>query len=444
MALSALLVAGFLFMFFVNSRKIESIGGDQLVYNQLALNLLAGNGFSQCTVPPFLPSLIRTPAYPLFLAGIYALFGVENFEAVRLLQIILMLLSAGLVFYTAYSIFNSRSIAFISAAFNCFYGFDYYTGIGVYGYLFTEPLTLFLINGTLFSATLIIRKSQKKYFLLTGVFMALAMLTRPSNLLFPFFLGFFLFCSMPRIRLLKNILFMLFVVAVIIAPWTIRNCAGFNRLIILSTSLSGLNIFSGAIIKNPDFMPYPEADFDDNHVAIAENELKAAREALRGLYSVFNFGGTGGVEIYRYDDELKSIGLNIIQRNYFSFLEKWVYRILGHWHLGDIANIISGISRPAGIADWSKIVFKILPLCIFLFSLYYYRTNPLIYLLLLFPVYNTLIHTPFTPQLRYSLPAHGSIFILMAAGLYTLTASLFMRIYRIRPLRRARRAEVVS
>jgi hypothetical protein len=44
-------------------------------FHLLAVNLLDGNGFAIGWEPPFCPTAVRTPLYPLFLAGIYALVG---------------------------------------------------------------------------------------------------------------------------------------------------------------------------------------------------------------------------------------------------------------------------------------------------------------------------------------------------------------------------------
>ena len=44
-------------------------------YQQIAVNLLQGHGFSMSSEPPYLADTIRTPAYPLFMAALYAVFG---------------------------------------------------------------------------------------------------------------------------------------------------------------------------------------------------------------------------------------------------------------------------------------------------------------------------------------------------------------------------------
>jgi 4-amino-4-deoxy-L-arabinose transferase-like glycosyltransferase len=48
---------------------------DSADYQTLAENLLAGHGFSRDTQPPFRPDILRTPAYPAMLAGLYVFTG---------------------------------------------------------------------------------------------------------------------------------------------------------------------------------------------------------------------------------------------------------------------------------------------------------------------------------------------------------------------------------
>ena len=45
--------------------------GDAIGYHRIALNLLAGHGFSLYPHPPFIPDCFRTPAFPLLLAFLY-------------------------------------------------------------------------------------------------------------------------------------------------------------------------------------------------------------------------------------------------------------------------------------------------------------------------------------------------------------------------------------
>src|SRR5437867_4791676 len=59
---------------------------DGRFYSQIARNLLDHRGYSGETEEPFVPTYVRVPGYPLFLAGAYYAFGHGNDRAVRVIQ----------------------------------------------------------------------------------------------------------------------------------------------------------------------------------------------------------------------------------------------------------------------------------------------------------------------------------------------------------------------
>src|SRR5512132_4126687 len=61
---------------------------DGRVYALLARNVLEQHVYSLDTEPPSLPTLIRPHGYPLFLAGVYSVFGHTQNSAVRMVQAI--------------------------------------------------------------------------------------------------------------------------------------------------------------------------------------------------------------------------------------------------------------------------------------------------------------------------------------------------------------------
>lgn len=427
LAIALILVASLIYMYFVNSRPITELGGDQLVYNQIANNILQNHGFSQSIAPPYKPSIQRTPAYPLFLAAIYAVFGANNFEMVRIIQILLMLCVLVLTFIMAFLVFENKTISYLSLALCAFCGFDYYTGLGVYSYIFTEPLTIFLVCWAMLFVILARKENLRIYFILAGFFLALTMLTRPVYLLFPLVIILFVSSRSVMKKNILNLALLCTVILVCVLPWTIRNYLNFNKTIILSAPLSGLALFSGAIINNPDFMPYPDADFSVNGVALPAEDMEHAKTEMRQLYQAFNHGGEGGPELFVHDNELKKIGLKIIQENYFVFMQRWFYRLLGHWRLGDVANILNGITKKVDVRQYAKIALKSLVLLIVTLSIVSGLRNKLFVLLLLFPLYNMLIYTPFTPQIRYSMPSYPFMIIIFSAGLFTLIHNLWAK-----------------
>src|SRR3954465_3379771 len=63
--------------------------GDGVVYAQMARNLLEQHVYSHDSQPPYNPSLVRLPGYPLFLAGVYSIFGHTSNGAVRIVQAVI-------------------------------------------------------------------------------------------------------------------------------------------------------------------------------------------------------------------------------------------------------------------------------------------------------------------------------------------------------------------
>src|SRR5712692_4069674 len=51
---------------------------DQVRYTVPAVNMLAGHGFSSAVREPYKPSQHTVPLYPLFIAGVYAVFRKHN------------------------------------------------------------------------------------------------------------------------------------------------------------------------------------------------------------------------------------------------------------------------------------------------------------------------------------------------------------------------------
>jgi uncharacterized membrane protein YuzA (DUF378 family) len=83
---AALLVVAATFRISVAHWLPNDLPDDGRVYAQMARNLLDQHVYSHDPQPPFNPSLIRLPGYPLFLASIYSVFGLQNNGAVRVIQ----------------------------------------------------------------------------------------------------------------------------------------------------------------------------------------------------------------------------------------------------------------------------------------------------------------------------------------------------------------------
>jgi Dolichyl-phosphate-mannose-protein mannosyltransferase len=97
-----LLLGAFAFRFYVAHRLANDTPGDGKVYAQMARNLLEQHVYSHDEAPPYAPSLIRLPGYPLFLATVYSIFGHYNNTAVRIIQALVDTLTCGLVALLAF------------------------------------------------------------------------------------------------------------------------------------------------------------------------------------------------------------------------------------------------------------------------------------------------------------------------------------------------------
>ena len=74
-------------------KQFFEVNGDSLIYGGLAKNLLLHGRYALTGGGgEMVPTLIRLPGYPLFLALCFRLFGIENYYSAALLQIVLELL----------------------------------------------------------------------------------------------------------------------------------------------------------------------------------------------------------------------------------------------------------------------------------------------------------------------------------------------------------------
>ncbi|HEX7962513.1 MAG TPA: hypothetical protein VF493_21560, partial [Terriglobales bacterium] len=69
------------------------IRGDSLIYGEIAKNWLQSGIFGQGECGEIVPTLIRLPGYPAFLATIFSIFGMEHYTAVLRAQLLIDLAS---------------------------------------------------------------------------------------------------------------------------------------------------------------------------------------------------------------------------------------------------------------------------------------------------------------------------------------------------------------
>lgn len=215
---------------------------DGKMYAQMARNLLEQHVFSHATEPPYEPSLIRLPGYPLLLAGIYAIAGHTNNSAVREFQALVDTATCALVALVAFywepdpERKRAASIGALILAAICPFTTIYVATI------LTETVTSFLAVAITLAATLAFmalnRKKAILWWMLCGLLAGLAVLFRPDSGLFAAAVGITLVISSifgptpaasangKAPKLFRAVyLGLVFSIAfcVVLLPWTIRN-----------------------------------------------------------------------------------------------------------------------------------------------------------------------------------------------------------------------------
>ncbi|MFX1552335.1 MAG: ArnT family glycosyltransferase [Promethearchaeota archaeon] len=215
----------FLYILIWDERLNELVISDFRTYNNLAMNILEKGFFGLDN-----PWSYRPPLYPLLLSGIYAIFD-QNFLLARIGQAIIASFSVVFLYFLTKEIFDKK-VAFIAGLISCS-NFTLIMSTGLFGseilYIFLSLICfVFLIKGVKYEKSL--------YFVLSGVFLGLSALCRPTILAFiPFVLIGFLLINRIK-RLWFYYLIMVFVSFLVIFPWTIRNYVIHKKFVLISTN----------------------------------------------------------------------------------------------------------------------------------------------------------------------------------------------------------------
>ena len=199
---------------------------DQGAYNHFALNWIRGAGLISYLDGTL--SAYRPPLYPMFLGIVYVFAGELNYRAVYLVQSVLSLVTIISIYTIARRLFNPRAgliAASIAAIYPPFVLFDITT--------MTESVSLVLT--TLALALLLKVRSNITRVILVSCCIALGSLCKPAIIFFvPGILVALLLQKATLRDKLTTVSLLLFVLALLLFPWTLRNFLAFNELIPLA------------------------------------------------------------------------------------------------------------------------------------------------------------------------------------------------------------------
>ena len=294
---------------------------DERDYNQLAVNLVEKGELS---LEGHLCS-IRPPLYPAVVAGVYACCGLENYQAVRVLQAILALATVALLYLLGSEIYDRRIGAW-AAGFYCFYP----SMLGQASLLLSETLFTFWLTLGCLAVVRFFHRQAIGYLVLGGVVIGLGALTRSVLWLSPPLLAVYvvLVAKTGFKRRLAGAGLMLVAFAATIAPWSIRNTRLQKTLVIIDV-MGGRNFMMG----NYDYTPMLRAW---DAISMEGDKAWYAVLAAHDPQSPFVSQGELDKRALRY-------GLNFVRNNPGLTIRRDVAKLFNFWQLE--RSLVAGMRR---------------------------------------------------------------------------------------------------
>lgn len=209
---------------------------DALLYHSLAVSLCSGNGLEHDG-----HLAVVTPLYPLFLAGIYQLFGFDRFY-VLLSQCLLGAILVLYVYRIGVSVFSPQ-VAKVGALVAAVYWPLVTIGLKIS----SEALFAPLLAAAAYYTILAFHRKRSGWVIAGAILIGLATLTRPVVIYFPAIVIVYFaleYLSQKDRRLLVDIVLYIVVFFITIFPWALRNHARLGHFIFTSTN-SGMVLSTG-------------------------------------------------------------------------------------------------------------------------------------------------------------------------------------------------------
>ena len=276
-------------------------------YRPIAVNILEGNGFSSDASAPYRPSEAATPAYPLFIAAVYATFG-RTVYALTVSQIFLDLGTCLLVAFVAFSLAPERLKSSAALWALAIYGIFAWPAFVWVARVYAETLTIFFSTVAIALCALALRGGSRRYWFGAGIACGLAILTRPDSVLLLVAIVLFLLIQLARERqrhFASSFFAFCIAVGLILAPWVIRNYVSLGKFQLLASEYghphdvyfpTGYLWWLRTWIKDETHFDYafnpawfPESTFFDlERLPPGAYDSEEERVRLAGLISRFN------------------------------------------------------------------------------------------------------------------------------------------------------------
>jgi 4-amino-4-deoxy-L-arabinose transferase-like glycosyltransferase len=218
---------------------------DEQHYRNLATSIYERQEFA---ATPGAPTSIRPPLFPALVAGIWTLTSPQNLQAIRVMQILLSLATAGLVYWLGRRVYDHRTGCYAAAI--CWL----YPSLIFFNFLIlTETLFTFLLIAFVLLTVRLLQSPTAGVAAGAGVALGLAALTRsvlwPVPLILCPLLLWLLRVPLSRRALCSALVLAGYLVAIV--PWAIRNTRLQETTTVVDT-MAGINLRMGNYEYTPE------------------------------------------------------------------------------------------------------------------------------------------------------------------------------------------------
>jgi hypothetical protein len=372
-------------------------------YDTIAVNILKGNGFSFNGSDP---TVCRAPAYPLYLAIVFKLFGYqpEPFWILRLLASIVDSFTAVLVFWLS-SRWLSKLNKFTWLSAGLLYALNPF--LAVYALkLGSETIYIFFYAVYLVYISKLFHSQPGSWTgsLLLGITGGILILNKsiflPIVVTSPLIL-FALFRELRTRRHLLKVLFAITISGLILFPWAVRNTRVTNRVVLVQT-LAGYNFWYDFVLDDIRNEAIKQGNLD--------GKILGEGAVLLEDGQTYHPAALTAEQDAEYDHGLLNKGIGWILQNPQLFSMKIADNLLSFWY------VVSTFKSMIFTAIFA-LIFLLFSFsgAVILFSGEHRREA--LFLLLLAVLFD-LIYSPVISMFRFSLVAYPLLSILAGTTLY--------------------------
>ena len=379
---------------------------DGIGYNGFATAILQNSDW--LTNPDFIGAY-RPPVYPVVIAIIYAIFGMNNFLAVYIFQAIISTLTCFYIYQFAKKIFNDK-VALLSLIWSGFYiSYLRYASM-----LLRETLVLFFVIVFFYYLYLFLTDETKKTknFCLSVIFYSLLIHADPRYLFYlPFFIILFIVYQ-PAWQGIKRYSIFLVITLLLTAPWAIRNYIAYDGIVIINTRGIDLRKKND---RNHQMATYKSGVLNFGIINSTKNKNYPSEEERKLIKSGLNPNN-------RTEDELIAIRNDVYPAS--TYLGRKAYMAIQLWKPFDFARSYRPFPDARYNGIWSikhnlsciMCYGILLPFMIFGIYVLIKKKDRVWYFLTLPLVVHTLLHMLEHGLYRYRIPIDAFIIILGCYG----------------------------